>query len=70
MVQCEKYTIRCIGLMFAFIYVMLLLTEATLFFLNIDWPSSTKNSLAGRVKNWMGLVDKSTHNINLKNKFT
>ncbi|KAN0085855.1 hypothetical protein V8E55_006989 [Tylopilus felleus] len=39
---------------------MLLLTEATLFFLNLKSSSSTKSSLAGKVKNWAALVEKAT----------
>ena len=39
---------------------MLLLTEATLFFLNLKSSSSTKNVLAGRIKNWAMLVEKAT----------
>ena len=39
---------------------MLLLTEATLFFLNLQPSSSTKSSLVGRVKNWAALVEKPT----------
>lgn len=38
---------------------MLLLTEPTLFFLNLNLPSPSKNALAGRVKNWAELVNKS-----------
>ena len=40
--------------------MMLLLTEATLFFLNLKSSSSTKNVLAGRIKNWAMLVEKAT----------
>jgi len=45
---------------------MLLLMQATLFFLNIEPSSLTKNALAGRVKNWAVLVDKSTRSIKSK----
>ena len=39
---------------------MLLLTEVIFFFLNLKSSSSTKNVLAGRIKNWTTLVEKAT----------
>lgn len=34
--------------------------EVTLFFLNLKSSSSTKSSLAGKIKNWAALVEKAT----------
>lgn len=60
-VNCEKPLIRCGYSLLTCSYTMrLLLTEATLFFFNLNSPTSaTKNAVAGKVKNWAMLIPKS-----------
>ena len=52
---------------------MLLLTESTLYWLNLTWNISTPNkrtALAGRVKNWANSVDRSEGNGTPQNTVT